>query len=45
MVRDANGRTVVAPTSTGRLEYATTLPGKGTCYLTCHGVEHNPRSY
>jgi hypothetical protein len=30
---------------TGRLEYQTTGPRSGTCYLTCHNVDHSPRSY
>jgi hypothetical protein len=45
MTRDAAGAVVVTPTSAGRLEYATPSPGKGTCYLTCHGKSHSPLSY
>jgi predicted CXXCH cytochrome family protein len=45
MVRDANGAQVVTPTLAGRVEYASTGPGRGTCYLTCHGKVHNPSSY
>jgi predicted CXXCH cytochrome family protein len=45
MLRDRTGKTVVGPSSGGRLEYIQTEPGKGTCYLTCHGNNHNPRSY
>ena len=45
MTRDINGKVVVMPNAAGRLEYATTLPGKGSCYLNCHGAEHAPRSY
>lgn len=45
MTRDASGRGVVTPTSTGRLEYTSSSPGHGTCYLTCHGTQHSPLSY
>jgi predicted CXXCH cytochrome family protein len=47
MLRDRNGTAVVSPSaSLGRLEY---LPGPGaghgTCYLQCHGSNHEPKSY
>ncbi len=45
MTLDLNGQTVVAPSSTGQLQYASTGPNQGTCYLTCHGSDHNPKSY
>jgi predicted CXXCH cytochrome family protein len=45
MTRDASGRVVVTPNSAGRLEYVTTSPGRGSCYLTCHGEQHSPLSY
>ncbi len=45
MLRDRTGKTVVTASSSGRLEYIQTEPGKGTCYLTCHGINHNPRNY
>ena len=45
MVRDANGAQVVTPAPAGRVEYASTGPGRGTCYLTCHGKAHSPSSY
>ncbi len=45
MTLDINGQTVVAPSSTGQLQYASTGPNQGTCYLTCHGRDHNPLSY
>jgi len=45
MLRDSTGRTIVAANRTGRLEYVSSLPGKGSCYLICHGTEHNPLSY
>jgi hypothetical protein len=30
---------------TNRLEYITSGPRAGTCYLTCHNVDHSPKSY
>ena len=30
---------------TGRLEYQTMGDRAGTCYLTCHNVDHSPKSY
>jgi predicted CXXCH cytochrome family protein len=45
MVRDLAGATVVAPDASGRLEYVANGPGRGTCYLQCHGADHGPRSY
>lgn len=40
-------RSVVSPTSTGVLKFVERGSAKfsGECYLTCHGVEHNPKSY
>ena len=35
----------VAPSSSGILRYDDTGFHKGSCYLTCHGVNHNPKSY
>ena len=45
MLRDRTGKTVVSPNSAGRLQYITTSPGRGSCYLRCHGEDHNPKSY
>jgi predicted CXXCH cytochrome family protein len=45
MVRDRDGREVVAPNSTGRLDYVSMAPGQGTCSLACHGAQHEARSY
>lgn len=37
---------VVRPdTVTGRLEYDSTAPRSGMCYLSCHGVNHSPLTY
>jgi predicted CXXCH cytochrome family protein len=36
-------RSIVAPSSSGRLEYRHTGLGQDTCFLTCHGVDHNPK--
>jgi predicted CXXCH cytochrome family protein len=36
----------VAPSArTGRLEFISTSPGSGACYLTCHGEDHDPKTY
>ncbi len=35
----------VLPSSSGRLEFRSEAPGQGTCYLTCHGVNHDPEVY
>jgi predicted CXXCH cytochrome family protein len=45
MLRDRTGKTVATPSSSARLEYVATGAGSGSCYLTCHGVDHNPKSY
>jgi predicted CXXCH cytochrome family protein len=47
MLRDRNGKSVVTPSATlGRLEYvAGPGPGHGSCYLQCHGSNHEPKSY
>lgn len=36
---------VTASGSTGRLAFVSNGPGSGTCYLTCHGVDHGPEGY
>ncbi len=47
MLRAKAGNTVVAPSSSGRLEFIPNLaqPGRGSCFLRCHGEDHNPHSY
>ncbi len=30
---------------TGLLSFISSGPGSGTCYLTCHGVDHAPKGY
>jgi len=42
---DQNGQTVVTQSSSQRLEYNSFGPGSGECYLSCHSVDHNPRTY
>jgi len=37
--------TYVTPSSSGRLEFIDTGQYRGSCYLTCHGKNHNPKSY
>ncbi|HJW25473.1 MAG TPA: cytochrome c3 family protein [Rhodocyclaceae bacterium] len=36
---------VVTPSSSGQLKYVSTGRSRGTCYLRCHGSNHNPFSY
>ncbi len=45
MLRDRTGKTVVSPNSQGRLEYISLGPGRGQCYLQCHGKNHSPETY
>ncbi len=46
MLRDRTGKTVVSPSrNQGRLEYVSLGAGRGTCYLMCHGENHEPESY
>jgi hypothetical protein len=45
MVRDRTGKTVMTPSSSGRLEYISTGAGRGQCFLSCHGKDHNPLTY
>ena len=37
--------TYVTPSSSGRLEFIDSGQYRGSCYLTCHGQDHNPKSY
>jgi predicted CXXCH cytochrome family protein len=45
MVRTKTGNPVVSPSRSGRLEYVSNTSGGGSCYLTCHGSNHDPRTY
>jgi hypothetical protein len=46
MVRDRTGRTVVSPSlAQRRLEFASLGPGRGQCWLECHGKNHEPLGY
>lgn len=46
MLRDRTGKQVVSPSRVqGRLEYIALGAGHGQCYLQCHGVNHEPKSY
>jgi hypothetical protein len=36
---------IVLTTNTGRLEYEDLGLFRGRCFLTCHGMHHNPASY
>ena len=44
-LKDGNGLTIVTPSSSGRLEFVSTGNRRGSCYLRCHGKNHNPLSY
>jgi len=37
--------TGVLASSSGRLEYSSEGPGSGGCFLTCHGIDHDPLGY
>lgn len=43
--RDLTGQVVVTPSSSGQLAYESLGLGTGRCFLTCHGVDHNPKDY
>jgi len=47
MLRAKAGNTVVAPSSSGLLQFIPdpAQPGRGSCFLRCHGQDHNPKSY
>ncbi|HTY57019.1 MAG TPA: cytochrome c3 family protein [Candidatus Binataceae bacterium] len=47
MVMTETGVRVVKPSSSGRFEFDPDpgRPGHGSCYLTCHGANHNPKRY
>jgi ribosomal protein L40E len=46
MLRDRTGKTVVSPSSNQkRLAFISLGPGRGQCYLICHGENHEPKSY
>jgi len=46
MLRDRTGKTVVSPSQKQkRLEYISLGPGRGQCYLQCHGENHEPKNY
>jgi hypothetical protein len=36
---------VVSPNSAGLLRYESTGTFSGRCYLSCHGMNHNPCTY
>jgi predicted CXXCH cytochrome family protein len=37
--------TYVSRSSSGRMEFVDNGNGHGSCYLTCHGQNHNPKTY
>lgn len=36
---------IVTPNSAGLLKFVSTGPNRGSCYLRCHGSNHNPFNY
>lgn len=44
-IEDNTRKDRIGPDHSGRRTYVQTGPGAGTCYLTCHGAEHNGWSY
>ncbi len=46
VLRDPAGKTVVSPSTTQkRLEFTSLGPGRGQCFLACHGANHEPKTY
>ncbi len=45
MLRDRTGKVVVSPNSKGLIQYQSTGPGQGNCSLSCHGSDHDRKSY
>ncbi|MEE9230560.1 MAG: cytochrome c3 family protein [Acidobacteriota bacterium] len=45
MLRDKTGNIVVSPSSMGAMEFQDLGRSAGQCFLTCHGSDHNPKSY
>ena len=46
MLRDRTGKTVVSPSQAQkRLQFISLGPGRGQCYLLCHGKNHEPATY
>jgi len=46
MLRAKAGNTVVTASNGGLLEFtARPAPGRGSCFLRCHGADHNPKNY
>ncbi|MCX7151080.1 MAG: multiheme c-type cytochrome [Proteobacteria bacterium] len=37
--------TVVTPNSAGLLKFVSTGTNRGSCYMRCHGANHNPETY
>lgn len=37
--------TIIRPSSGGLLKFVSTGTNRGSCYMTCHGKDHNPLSY
>lgn len=44
-VKGADGLPIVTPSESGRLEFVSLGPRRGTCYLRCHGKDHDGKDY
>lgn len=44
-VRERTGGSVVSSSASGRLEFQDLGRFKGQCFLSCHGSDHDPKSY
>jgi predicted CXXCH cytochrome family protein len=42
---DESGKSVVDASGSGRLEFVSLGPGRGQCFLQCHGSNHDPKEY
>lgn len=45
MTTGKSGNAVVSPSSAGRLEFEDLGRFAGRCFLSCHGSDHNPKTY
>jgi hypothetical protein len=45
LIRFDEAQPFIAPSSSGRLEYIDNGDGSGSCYINCHGENHNPETY
>jgi predicted CXXCH cytochrome family protein len=45
LLRGKAGNEVVKASSSGKLEFRSSGRDRGTCFLTCHGSNHDPKEY